>query len=130
MAKVLIVDDTTPARTLLSRLLREDGFETEMAADGSEAVKKVEASPPDLIVLDLQMPEMDGLAVLQWLRNHPQFGAVAVIILSAAGEEEMERAAALGARACLTKAKATWRQIQHEIRELTGQRHAVKLQPG
>ena len=119
MAKVLVVDDTESARTVLSRLLRSDGFETEMAADGAEAVKMVEASPPDLIVLDLHMPEMDGLAVLEWLRTRPRHGAVAVIFLSAAGAEEMQRAAALGAKACLTKARATWPQIQREVHEHT-----------
>jgi len=116
MARVLVVDDTESARTVLARLLRSDGFETATASNGSEAITAVEKSPPDLIILDLNMPQMDGLAVLQWLRDRPKHAAVAVVILSAAGAADMERARALGAKVCLSKAKASWPEIQREIR--------------
>ncbi|MCM3743604.1 response regulator transcription factor [Sporosarcina luteola] len=83
--KILIVDDEQPIRTLLDYNLKQSNFETIMAADGEEAVVKVENENPDLILLDLMLPKMDGIDVCKILRqrniNTP------IIMLTAKGEE-------------------------------------------
>ena len=63
MQKILIVDDEQPIRTLLDYNLKQSNFETIMAADGEEAILKVENENPDLILLDLMLPKMDGIEV-------------------------------------------------------------------
>jgi len=83
--KILIVDDEQPIRTLLDYNLKQSNFETIMAADGEQAVSKVENENPDLILLDLMLPKMDGIEVCKLLRqkniNTP------IIMLTAKGEE-------------------------------------------
>ncbi|MCM3637162.1 response regulator transcription factor [Sporosarcina luteola] len=83
--KILIVDDEQPIRTLLDYNLKQSNFITIMAADGEEAVVKVESENPDLILLDLMLPKMDGIEVCKILRqrniNTP------IIMLTAKGEE-------------------------------------------
>ena len=85
MQKILIVDDEQPIRTLLDYNLKQSNFETIMAADGEQAVLKVENENPDLILLDLMLPIMDGVEVCKLLRqkniNTP------IIMLTAKGEE-------------------------------------------
>ena len=85
MQKILIVDDEQPIRTLLDYNLKQSNFVTIMAADGEEAVLKVESENPDLILLDLMLPKLDGIEVCKLLRqrniNTP------IIMLTAKGEE-------------------------------------------
>ncbi|WP_432358160.1 response regulator transcription factor [Sporosarcina sp. UB5] len=85
MQKILIVDDEQSIRTLLDYNLRQSNYETIMAADGEQAVLKVENENPDLILLDLMLPKMDGIEVCKVLRqrniNTP------IIMLTAKGEE-------------------------------------------
>ncbi len=66
--RILVVDDERAVRTALERALRLDGYEVDLAGDGSEGLAKVERSAPDAIVLDLLMPVMDGLEVCRTLR--------------------------------------------------------------
>ncbi|WP_318241663.1 response regulator transcription factor [Sporosarcina quadrami] len=83
--KILIVDDEQPIRTLLDYNLKQSNYETVMAADGKEAILMVESENPDLILLDLMLPVMDGVEVCKTLRqrniNTP------IIMLTAKGEE-------------------------------------------
>lgn len=85
MQKILIVDDEQPIRTLLDYNLKQSNFQTVMAADGEQAVLQVENENPDLILLDLMLPKMDGIEVCKVLRqkniNTP------IIMLTAKGEE-------------------------------------------
>ncbi len=67
--KILIVDDEQPIRTLLEYNLKQAGYETITAADGEEAVLKTESENPDLILLDLMLPKMDGIDVCKTLRQ-------------------------------------------------------------
>src|SRR5688572_29527173 len=81
---VLVVDDESMLRNLLSRLLRMEGYEVIEASDGEEALAQLEAGHPDLVLLDVMMPARDGLDVLGDLR---QTSDVPVILVSALGEE-------------------------------------------
>jgi two-component system response regulator ResD len=88
-ARVLVVDDEPIVRDVLARYLTREGFEVELARDGEAALEVAESRCPDLIVLDLMLPKVDGLEVFRRLRarNGAGPGAPAVIMLTARGEE-------------------------------------------
>jgi two-component system, OmpR family, response regulator MprA len=84
--RVLVVDDEEDVRILVCRLLAEMGYEVDSAANGQEAIERVQAQRPDLMILDLMMPQVDGWAVLRHLKtveNPPP-----VVILTARGDHE------------------------------------------
>lgn len=81
--KILVVEDDDDQRELLRFNLAKAGFAVGTAADGIEALKKARSLLPDLILLDLMLPELDGFAVCDVLRRDPNTAAVPVIILTA-----------------------------------------------
>lgn len=83
--KILIVDDEQPIRTLLEYNLKQAQYETITAADGEEAVLKTEMEKPDLILLDLMLPKMDGIDVCKTLRQRGL--DIPIIMLTAKGDE-------------------------------------------
>ena len=82
--RVLIVDDEPIVREVLGRYLEREGYDVGVAADGEEAIERFAEAPPDLVVLDLMMPKVDGAGVLDWIRRRAQ---TPVIMLTARGEE-------------------------------------------
>jgi len=84
--KILVADDEESIRTVVSFTLEQAGYEVETAANGDEALEKVYAAPPDLILLDLMMPMVDGWEVLKLLRSDPQTEKIPVVLLTAKGE--------------------------------------------
>ncbi|MDQ1470730.1 MAG: two-component system, cell cycle response regulator DivK [Bryobacterales bacterium] len=95
--RILIADDQLPARELLRTILSSSGYEVLEAADGDEAVRLASESPPDLILLDIQMPGRDGFAVCTELRADPRFALVPIIAMTAGlMRGERERALAAG----------------------------------
>jgi CheY-like chemotaxis protein len=105
MSTVLVVDDEAGARRALMRLLAQEGYETVGAGDGGEALRALGARAPDVILLDLMMPGMDGLELLEALQGHPQWKALPVVVLTALSDTHtVNRAQQLGARAYLVKA--------------------------
>jgi DNA-binding response OmpR family regulator len=103
-ARILIVDDFEDARELYGEFLRLRGFEVSGAADGPEALHLAIPSHYDLIILDLALPRMDGIAVLRALRADPQTEQTPIIILSASvGSEARDETLAAGADLFLEK---------------------------
>src|SRR4051812_31882750 len=88
MAKILLVDDHPDVVRLLTMALREDGHELLGCGDGTEALRLVEEERPDLIILDIVMPEPDGLRVLNRIKTDPRLNTTVVVMLSARGEPE------------------------------------------
>lgn len=84
--KILVADDEESIRTVVSFTLEQAGYAVETAANGDEALEKVYAAPPDLILLDLMMPMVDGWEVLKLLRSDPQTEKIPVVLLTAKGE--------------------------------------------
>ena len=104
MPKILVVDDEPDAVELIEFNLKGAGNEVVTAADGNEALKKARASLPDLIVLDLMLPEVDGLEVCKILRRDPATSAIPVIMLTAkAAEIDRVLGLELGADDYITK---------------------------
>lgn len=87
MATILVVDDEEPIQELLRFNLEKEGYFVRVAKDGQEALQHVENDQPDLIVLDLMLPGMDGLEVCRKLRANPKFQQIPIIMLTAKGEE-------------------------------------------
>ncbi len=83
---VLVVDDEPTISEIVSRYLERAGYETQTADDGAEALEAIGRFRPDLVVLDLMMPGIDGLEVLRRVRERPA-SRTAVILLTAKGEE-------------------------------------------
>jgi two-component system response regulator MprA len=94
--RVLVVDDEPAVRDALERALRLEGYDVELAADGLDALRSVAAAPPDLVVLDVLMPEVDGLEVSRRLRRT---GDRTPILMLTARDEVSDRVAGLDAGA-------------------------------
>ncbi|HLO34395.1 MAG TPA: response regulator, partial [Anaerolineales bacterium] len=83
-SRVVVVDDTPEARRLIRRILQSQGdFEIFEATSGREAIELVTRERPDLVILDLMMPEVDGFAVLDALRSQPETANIPVIVATA-----------------------------------------------
>lgn len=83
--RVLIADDEPAIAVSLEFLLRKDGYETQVASDGEEALLAARAFTPDLVILDLMLPRLSGLDVCRALRADPQHQALRVLMLTARG---------------------------------------------
>jgi len=81
--KILIADDEECIREFLSYVLEKKGFVAEGAADGKEALEKITHDKPDIIILDVAMPRMDGLEVCKRLRKNPDTRGIPIILFSA-----------------------------------------------
>jgi CheY-like chemotaxis protein len=100
--RVLVVDDEATIRELIADALREPGYEVQTAGNGVEALAIVHRWLPDVIVLDLMMPRLDGTGFTELLRVNPEFAHVPVLLVTAAYGAEAA-AQQVGARAWLSK---------------------------
>jgi CheY-like chemotaxis protein len=104
MKTVLIADDKATGRELVRTVLEKDGFAVIEAGDGLEAVQTAKENHPDLIILDLHMPGLDGFGVIQELRRDQQFFSTPIMALTASAmQSDRERAAAAGFTGLITK---------------------------
>src|SRR5712691_9166648 len=85
--RVLVVEDEPDIRDLLSFHLAREGFEVRTAGTGLQGLREVKAKHPDLVVLDLMLPELNGLEVCRRLRQDPDTASIPVIMLTAKGDE-------------------------------------------
>lgn len=104
MARVLAVDDDDVIRSLLVMNLEMEGHEVLTAANGRAALERITADAPDLVLLDIMMPELSGYDVLQRVRQDPQHRTLPVVFLSArAMEADVRKGLELGADRYVTK---------------------------
>ncbi len=103
MATILIVEDHPTMRDAVRLVLEEDGHEVEEASDGEMGLAAVRAHPPDVVLLDLNIPVLSGAEVLQALKEDPATMDVLVIVVTATGEEGRARSLAKGADGYITK---------------------------
>jgi DNA-binding response OmpR family regulator len=113
MSKVLIVDDEPNIVMALDYSLQKQGFEVLIARDGQEALDTVKTSIPDVIVLDVMMPRVDGLEVLRQLKSKPETQAIKVLILSAKNKaSDIQKGLDAGANEYLKKPFSTKKLIE------------------
>jgi CheY-like chemotaxis protein len=125
MAKILIVDDSRDICEALSRFLTAAGHEVAYVPNGREALISVLNNLPDVMLLDLLMPEMDGPSFLEVVRSYLRLQSLPVVILTALTDSPMiERAQALKVNAVLVKARVSSEDIQKALEE------AVARAPG
>ncbi|NDD29492.1 MAG: DNA-binding response regulator [Proteobacteria bacterium] len=102
--QILLVDDDEHILRSLMMYLQAEGFEVVVALDGKEALQAVEVARPDLVVLDVMMPELDGFGVLEKLKATAATRAIPVIMLTAKGQDQdVMRGFNLGAQAYMSK---------------------------
>jgi len=117
--KILIVEDDKFVRELIVQKLTEEEFEVSSAKDGEEGEKKTESEKPDLILLDLILPGIDGFEVLSRIRKNPLTDKIPVVILSNLGEKvDVDRGIKLGANDYLIKAHFTPKEIVEKVRSI------------
>jgi CheY-like chemotaxis protein len=104
MPKILCVEDNPTQQEIYVRLLKESGFEVAVANDGAEAVEKARSWRPDLILMDLLMPGMDGFEAIEIIRSQDDTRSIPILSISAwASDQSKERALAVGANEHFTK---------------------------
>jgi DNA-binding response OmpR family regulator len=102
--KVLIVDDEPNIVTALEYLLTKSGYEVAVAENGEEALAAVARAKPDLVLLDVMMPRLNGYEVCRRLRERPEWAGIKIVILSAKGREvDVSKGLSLGADLYVTK---------------------------
>jgi len=102
--KVLIVDDEPNIVAALEYLLQRSGYEVRSASNGEEALRQVESFGPDLVLLDVMMPQRSGYDVCQRIRERPEWNRIRILMLSARGRDaEVNKGLSLGADLYITK---------------------------
>ncbi len=118
MAYLLIVDDDNDGREALCRSLERTGHEVVCVGNGQDALASILARRPDLIILDLFMPEMDGPSLLEILRSYLRLQSLPVIVLTGAPDSpQVERVRHLKVNVIFAKAKATHDEIHQAVNE-------------
>ena len=116
--KILIADDEANIVISLEFLMKREGFEVLVANDGDEAVRRIRAERPDLVLLDVMMPKKSGFEVCQEVKADPALQGVRILMLTAKGRDtEVAKGLALGADAYMTKPIST-RELVDRVRSL------------
>ncbi len=117
---VLIVDDEEYIVTSLEYVMKSAGYDVVVAYDGEQAIEKIKETGPDLLILDVMMPKLDGFEVCEKIRANPLWKSIRIIMLTAKGRDtEREKGLSLGADAYMTKPFST-RDILKRVAELLG----------
>src|SRR5205814_4234542 len=131
MSNVLVVDDMAIFREPIAASLRLAGFETVCAANGQEALSAMDMRRPDVILLDLAMPVMDGISFLQSLRARRDANPPPVILLTAMSEKRyVMEAAKLGAKEYLLKSRFSSKELVERIHKHLGTTAKPENEPG
>lgn len=124
-AEILVVDDEPNIVLSLEFLLKKEGYLVRTAANGEEALAALKDSKPDLVLLDVMMPSMDGYDVCQTVRADPELSSVTIIMLTAKGRDiERDKGLALGADDYVTKPFATRELVEKVNAFLKGASHS------
>jgi len=119
--KVIVVEDDDHISKVYEIKLAKEGFDVILARDGEEAVTKITAEKPDLILLDLMLPKKDGFGVLEDIKKVPELARIPVLILSNLGQKsDQERAIVLGANEYLVKVDYPIQEIVDKVKGYLG----------
>ncbi len=118
MTKIAIIEDDPVISQMYRMKFESDGFDVQLAMDGGQGVALVESFGPDIVLLDLQMPVMNGDEALEIIRSKPWGKKVPVIILTNVGIEEAPKTLkALGVENYIVKANLTPRQVVQQVKD-------------
>ena len=119
MVKIAIIEDDATISQMYRMKFEVDGFDVRLASNGTIGVALVESFRPDVILLDIQMPEMDGAEALRRIRSHAWGKTIPVIVLTNLGEEEAPREMrSLGIQGYIVKANLTPRQVVAQVKSV------------
>jgi len=119
--KIVVIEDSDFVQRTFLTVLTAGGFQVTVGKDGSEGLSLVAREKPDLILLDLMMPVLDGFKVLNFLKNDPKTSEIPVIVLSAKGNsDEIQRAISMGARDFLIKSTTPPKKVLEKVKEILG----------
>ncbi|HET9864594.1 MAG TPA: response regulator [Steroidobacteraceae bacterium] len=119
--RVLVVDDSLSVRRAIAALLEDQGYEVTLARDGLEAVKALEIERPDILLTDLEMPNMNGLELTAHVRSRPELaGLTVVMITSRSMDKHRRQALSAGVNAYLNKPFSDHELLQHVAEAVTG----------
>ncbi len=117
--KILIIEDDRFIAKMYQTKLGLDGYQVEVAENGSVGMEKIKSFSPDIVLLDIIMPEMDGFAVLEAIRDDQVINSTPVIVMSnLAQEDHLKRARALGAKDYIVKSQLTPADVVKKIKEI------------
>jgi DNA-binding response OmpR family regulator len=121
MTKLAIIEDDPVINQMYRMKFEADGFEVQLADDGKRGVALVKQFKPDMILLDIKMPNMDGAEALKEIRGHDWGKDIPVIVLTNLGEEEAPKSLrAMGIHSYIVKADLTPRQVVSRVKEALG----------
>lgn len=103
ISRILVVDDLEDNILLLTTMLEDEGYHVEPATSGKEALAKIEMSAPNLVLLDVMMPDMNGFQVIEEIRKNPQLAKLPVILLTAYAEVDFAKGLTVGANGFFRK---------------------------
>ncbi len=120
MAKLLLVEDDPLMVRMYQRKLINDGYEVEVAVNGEDGLVKIRSFSPDLVLLDVMMPKVNGLQVLERVKSDPSISKIPIIILTNLGgsQEDIERGLELGAVAYLVKSAYRPDEVVAKVKEV------------
>jgi two-component system chemotaxis response regulator CheY len=100
---ILVIEDTVDTRDLLHLYLTKEGFTVITSADGGEGLYRAKSDQPDLIITDINMPNLDGIAMIRQLREESEFARTPIIALTAYGKDFRDEAIGVGANETMQK---------------------------
>jgi CheY-like chemotaxis protein len=116
MSTVLVVEDSPVAREVVMKILQREGYDVVGACNGVEAMDVLQSQIPDLVLLDVMMPEKDGMTLLQEMRDEPQYRELPVILLTALSDEgRMKKARELGVCEYLVKTRFSYDELVDQV---------------
>ena len=119
MAKILIIEDDPLMSRMYQKIFTFENYEVVMASDGVEGIDKVRAEKPTLILLDVMMPKMNGLEVLDKLKLDPETKAIPVVMLTnLAGQQDAESALAKGAVRYIIKSEHDPKEVSDMVKQI------------
>lgn len=117
--KILIVDDDKFLLDIYSLKFKSGGFEIDTAFDGEDALKKIREAAPDILLLDIVMPGMDGIEVLKKIKDEKIGGGMTIIILSNQSQQsDIDKATALGVDGYIIKASSTPSEVLVKVKDI------------
>ena len=118
MTKILLIEDEEIMINLLEKKLTQEGYEVWVARDGAEGIKSMKEIKPDLILLDIVMPKMGGLEVMEEMAKDRDLSKIPVLVISNSGQPiELDKAKELGARDWLIKTEFSPQEVVEKIKK-------------